>query len=167
MLEQQQAVFNAANNTQDITVLAPSNNALSSLSATVVSRISSDLDCLAALLSYPSSTGRTTSHSSLRRPTPCISRMLLNSSFYSTVAGGQRVMSRRSAGAVDLYSGEENITLLQLTDYNFTGGTVRIIDVMLSYRQTSPTLSSARTSPLRWARSSMPDSRGFLTGKER
>lgn len=131
-LEQQQALFNTFSNTQDITVLAPSNDALSSLPSALVDRVSTDPDYLAALLSYHVLNGTYYSSQLSAASDPVYIRTLLNSSSYSNVTGGQRIVSQVSSGAVSLGSGGQSRAALQLTDYNFTGGTVHIIDAMLS-----------------------------------
>jgi len=139
-LEQQQTLFNTFSNANDITVLAPSNDALSSLPSALVSRVSTDPDYLAALLSYHVLNG-TYYSSQLSSPSnannPVYIRTLLNSSAYSNVTGGQRIVSEVSSSAdgsisVSLSSGGKSLAPLQLADYNFTGGTVHIIDAMLS-----------------------------------
>ncbi|KAK1757080.1 FAS1 domain-containing protein [Echria macrotheca] len=132
-LEQQQALFNAFSSTPDITVLAPSNAALSSLPDEVVDRVSSDPAYLTALLSYHVLNGTYYASQLTASTEPLVIRTLLNSSAYANVSGGQRVVAQLlESDEVILYSGGGAGTTIQTRDYNFTGGTVHIIDGMLS-----------------------------------
>ncbi|KAK5656843.1 hypothetical protein OQA88_4391 [Cercophora sp. LCS_1] len=135
-LQQQQALFNTFSSASDITVLAPSNNALSSLPSSVLNQANTDPSYLSALLSYHVLNGTyyATNFSSSSSPSPLYIRTLLNSASYANVTGGQRIISTTSpsSGAVTFISGSQASSTLQTTDFNFTGGTVHIIDSMLS-----------------------------------
>ena len=161
-LGEQQALLDKVSGTEDITVLAPNNAALSGLSADTIDRVSSDPAFLTALLSYHILNGtyyasNFTSSSSLSSySSPSISsslsllspiRTLLNSTAYANVTGGQRVLSSVDAnGDISLLSSGRTgaAAVVQGTDFNFTGGTIHIIDAMLSMPSNlSTTLRSA------------------------
>ncbi|KAK0652650.1 FAS1 domain-containing protein [Cercophora newfieldiana] len=132
-LEQQQALFNSLTNTADITVLAPSNNALSNLPQDVVNKASTDPNFLSALLSYHILNGTFYTSNLTSAQKPLFIQTLLNSSSYANVTGGQRVVSDvKSNGDVNLWSGALSPATVQSNNFNFTGGTIHIIDSMLS-----------------------------------
>ncbi|KAK4450312.1 FAS1 domain-containing protein [Podospora aff. communis PSN243] len=131
-LEQQQALFNNIANTADITVLAPSNNALSNLPSSTVDRVSSDPSFLSALLSYHILNGTYYTSNLTASPSSSI-QTLLNATSYSNVTGGQRVIAQTSSsGAINLWSGALAPAVVQAANFNFSGGTIHIIDSMLS-----------------------------------
>lgn len=112
-LEQQQALFNTVANTADITVLAPSNNALSNLPQSVVNQVSSDPNFLSALLSYHILNGTYYASNLTDAQNPIYISTLLNSSSYSNVTGGQRIISDTSNGNVNLWSGSLTPAVVQ------------------------------------------------------
>ncbi|KAK0619537.1 FAS1 domain-containing protein [Immersiella caudata] len=135
-LEQQQQLLSNVANTADITVLAPSNNALSNLPSSVVNKVSTDPSFLSALLSYHILKGTyyTSNLTSSPSNNPLSIQTLLNSTRYSNVTGGQRIISTvsPSSGDINLWSGSVFPATLQTANFNFSGGTIHIIDSMLS-----------------------------------
>ncbi len=156
-LDQRQELLNTFSNAKDITVLAPSNNALNSLSSDMVNKVSTDPTFLTALLKYHVLNGTyytsnfTGASNSLFIPT------FMNETTYTNVTGGQRMVSSvNSNGDLQLSSGPQDFSKVQNTvcllfpslphlsiiitlsnirgnqNFNFTGGTLHIIDALLS-----------------------------------
>lgn len=104
-LNSQQAVYAMLSNAQDVTLLAPNNNAMNQLYSTpLAAELGEDANLLTAFLSYHILNGTYrmsdfTAQSSLSVPT------FLNMAAYSNVRGGQRVESLNRDGAVTFISG--------------------------------------------------------------
>lgn len=134
-LTDEQAFIETLSSTPDITVLAPSNGALSSLPQSVVDRIDTDPHYLSALLNYHILNG--TYYAALLAgggPHQLLRTLLDPANPYAAVPGGQRVLATGNGDddVVSLYSGLQRAARVELTDYNFTGGTMHIIDSMLT-----------------------------------
>ncbi|KAI2607797.1 FAS1 domain-containing protein [Hypoxylon sp. NC1633] len=131
------------NSLQNVTILAPSNDALESLTSdsNSLSELTSS-GYLQALLSYHVLNG-TYRNSSFGDEAMFIPTILTNST-YTNVTGGQVVEVRRSDGNVTFFSGlRENATVIT-PDLNFTGGVIHVIDSLLMIPQNvSDTLSNA------------------------
>ncbi|KAK3359533.1 hypothetical protein B0T25DRAFT_621034 [Lasiosphaeria hispida] len=87
---------------------------------------------LPALLSYHVLNGTYYSSNFTNTSDPLFTRTLLNSTSYSSVTGGQRIEARNDKGNANFYSGSQNSAQVQTTEFNFTGGTIHIIDSMLT-----------------------------------
>jgi uncharacterized surface protein with fasciclin (FAS1) repeats len=133
-LVQEQALVISLSNTKDITVLAPSNNALSQLLNTtdLASQVTSNPSLLPAILSYHILSGTFYASSFTNAPGPLFIQTLLNTSSYSNVTGGQRVMAAVKDGKIVVMSGAGARATVQSANFNFTGGTLHIIDSVLS-----------------------------------
>ncbi|KAK1825788.1 Fasciclin-like arabinogalactan protein [Podospora conica] len=134
-LSQEQAFLETVANTSDITVLAPSNAALSSLPQSVVDRVDSDPHFLGALLNYHVLNGTYYAAGlATGGPHQLLRTLLADAPPYAAVPGGQRVVAAADGadGSVSLRSGLQRTARVQLADYNFTGGTVHIVDSLLT-----------------------------------
>lgn len=105
-LSSQQLVFTILSNLQGVTLLAPSNNALSQLYSTpLAAQLAQDPNLLTAFLSYHVLDGIffvsdfVNARALMSLPT------FLDIEAYSNVSGGQRILSGSENGAVTFYSG--------------------------------------------------------------
>jgi len=134
-LANEQAFINTLSNTPNITVLAPSNSALSSLPQSVVDRIGTDPDFLSALLNYHILNGTYyAAWLASGGPHQLLRTLLGNAPPYAAVPDGQRLLATGNGDddVVSLRSGLQSAADVELTDFNFTGGTMHIIDSMLT-----------------------------------
>lgn len=136
-LSQEQSLLAAFSNTPNITVLAPSNAALSALPQSVVNRVNTDPNFLPALLSYHVLNGTYYAAALSAAPAHQAYQTLLSAGApYTLVPGGQRLLVETAAGGaaatVTLLSGLQHAAHLEMADYNFTGGTMHIIDRLLT-----------------------------------
>ena len=136
-LESQQTLFQELENTQDITILAPNNDALNALygDSTLMTKFSSDTGLVAAFWDYHVLQGMYYTSNVTGSPQPeLFISTLLDNTTYSNVTGGQRVAARSdSNGTVSFYSGSgSQKSTVKGANYNFTGGTVHVIDKVLS-----------------------------------
>ncbi|KAI1870581.1 uncharacterized protein JN550_005124 [Neoarthrinium moseri] len=121
----------ALNNLKNVTLLAPNNDALSALlNNTDAAATLSDTGALTALLNYHVING-TFYADSFGNSSVFAATHLTNES-YANVTGGQRVEARASDGSVVFFSAyKENATVVT-PNVNFTGGTIHIIDSVLT-----------------------------------
>ncbi|KAI0100438.1 FAS1 domain-containing protein [Hypoxylon sp. NC0597] len=128
------------NNLQNVTILAPSNDALGALNDTA--SLLSDSGYLQALLSYHVLNG-TYHNTSFTNQSVFIPTTLTNST-YTNVTGGQVVEARLYDNNVTFFSALKQNASIITPNVNFTGGTIHIIDRLLYIPQNvSDTLSNA------------------------
>ncbi|KAI2608737.1 FAS1 domain-containing protein [Hypoxylon fragiforme] len=130
----------ALNNLHNITILAPSNDALNALNDST--SLLTNPGYLQALLSYHVLNG-THLDSSFGNDSVFIRTQLTNST-YTNVTGGQVVEARLNDNNVTFFSAlKENASVIT-PNINFTGGTIHIIDNLLVIPQNvTETLSNA------------------------
>lgn len=130
LVKAQPQLLQALGSATNITILAPNNNALSTLLNTTEGKtLAADSGAVAALLSYHVLNG--TYFSSQVTNTSAFIPTLLNNATYSNVTGGQRVEALLAHGNVEVFSGLlQNSTVVQ-ADQNFTGGTIHVINSVL------------------------------------
>ncbi|KAI1336371.1 FAS1 domain-containing protein [Xylariaceae sp. FL0016] len=125
------SVMGSFNNLQNVTVLAPDNNALEAvLNNTDSASLFTNSDYITSLLqyhilngSYPASSF---GNSSMFIPTH------LTNTTYTNVTGGQRVEARMVGDNVTFFSAlKQNASVVQ-PNVNFTGGTIHIVNGLLS-----------------------------------
>jgi len=129
---------------KDITILAPSNEAFTKLLSdpAVASAVQSNPGLVPALLTYHVLNGTFSSSALTALTAPAFVPTYLTNTTYSTVSGGQRVEVTTSNGGVTILSGSGASATVTATDFNFTGGTLHIIDSVLSI---PPNLTDALT----------------------
>ncbi|KAI8656982.1 hypothetical protein NCS56_01303800 [Fusarium sp. Ph1] len=117
---------------RNITILAPSNDALEALlnDTTVAKQVAADPGLIGAILQYHVLNG--TYYASNITDTPAFVKTLLTNETYTNVTSGQVVEAVAANDTVSFYSGlraQSNVTEANL---NFTGGTIHIINRVLS-----------------------------------
>ncbi|KAI2470772.1 FAS1 domain-containing protein [Annulohypoxylon bovei var. microspora] len=134
---------NSFNNLQNVTILAPSNDALESLTndSDTVSQFTKS-GYLQALLSYHVLNG--TYHSMNFTNESIFIHTALTNSTYSNVTGGQVVEARLHDNNVTFFTALKQNASIVTANVNFTGGTIHIIDSLLAIPQNlSDTLSNS------------------------
>jgi len=115
----------------NITILAPSNNALAAfLNSTAGVAASKNPDAVAALLTYHVLNG-TYPASAFTNSSQFIPTLLTNTSF-ANVTGGQRVEASLNGSTVDIFSGLLSKSQVTQANINFTGGIIHVIDKILT-----------------------------------
>ncbi|KAI1138386.1 FAS1 domain-containing protein [Hypoxylon sp. FL0543] len=130
----------ALNNLQNVTILAPSNDAFGALNDTT--SLLTDTGYLQALLSYHVLNG-TYHNTSFTNQSVFIPTTLTNST-YTNVTGGQVVEARLYDNNVTFFSALKQNASIVTANVNFTGGTIHVIDRLLYIPQNvTDTLSNA------------------------
>merc|ERR1712014_292940 len=114
---------------EDVTILAPSNDALETLMNSDAASMLDNDQFVQALLRYHVING--TVYASNITQTPIFAPTYLNSSMYSNVTGGQVVEARREDGEVQFVSGLKQVSTVAQPNVNYTNGVVHIIDEVL------------------------------------
>merc|ERR1712032_835918 len=114
---------------EDVTILAPSNDALETLMNSDAASMLDNDQFVQALLNYHVING--TVYASNITQTPIFAPTYLNSSMYSNVTGGQVVEARREDGEVQFVSGLKQVSTVAQPNVNYTNGVVHIIDDVL------------------------------------
>ncbi|KAK3328097.1 FAS1 domain-containing protein [Cercophora scortea] len=131
----EEALFALLSTAKDITVLAPSNEALYRLEndEAMIARFAADPGMMGAFLKYHVFSGvwYSSSFTAAKSPVTFVPTML-NDTAFTNVTGGQRVKARAKNGEVVLYSGMLTQTPIRSANYNFSGGTIHIIDRVLT-----------------------------------
>ncbi|KAI8956633.1 Fasciclin-domain-containing protein [Daldinia sp. FL1419] len=143
LLESNSQIADALNKLQNVTILAPSNDALKALTSNPQTALQlADSDYLRALLNYHILNG-TYHNTSFGDETQFIPTLLSNRT-YANVTGGQVVEARPSENNVTFFSAlKENATIIT-PNVNFTGGTIHIIsNVLVIPQNVTETLSNA------------------------
>ncbi|KAK4150842.1 FAS1 domain-containing protein [Chaetomidium leptoderma] len=131
-LTSQQLVYDILSNARGITLLAPSNTALTQLYTTpLVGQLALDPNLLTAFLSYHVLDGVYLASDFVNTPAAAVPTFM-NMKAYSNVSGGQVIETRSQNGAVTFYSGNGVQSNFEKYDYNYVGGTLHIIDTALS-----------------------------------
>ena len=129
LLSSQPDIASALGSAQNITLFAPSNNALNALNSSGVSL--SQEGVLQALLNYHVLVGEFSSENITE--TPAFPATLLNDTAYANVTGGQVVECRVSDGEVVVISGFKNNVSVTEADIAFDGGVIHVIDGLLTF----------------------------------
>ncbi|KAF2473461.1 FAS1 domain-containing protein [Lindgomyces ingoldianus] len=144
-------LIQALGQTQNITILAPNNDAFSALlSSSAGGALASDSGLVSALLQYHVLNG-TYPASMITNMSMFIPTLLMNES-YSSVTGGQRVEAVMIGNETVFYSGLlQNSTVTQ-ANINFTGGIIHVVDSVLTLPiSVSETASTANLTSIRGA----------------
>ncbi|KAF1841953.1 Fasciclin-domain-containing protein [Cucurbitaria berberidis CBS 394.84] len=134
----------------DITILAPSNEAFGLVDNATLTGLTSNTGLLTALLQYHVLNGtflaKAITNTSAFVPT------LLTNPLFTNVTGGQVVEAIAQDGKVTFYSGLLSNSSVSKADVNFTGGVIHIIDRLLVLPENAvDTLSAANLTSLRGA----------------
>ncbi|KAF9739969.1 hypothetical protein PMIN06_003485 [Paraphaeosphaeria minitans] len=130
-LSQYPALLSALSQARDITILAPSNDAFTEFADTDAGRtISNSSDLLSALLQYHVLNG-TYQASQVTNQSAFIHTLLTNET-YTNVTDGQVVEAVQVGNDTVFYSGLLQNSTVTTADQNFTGGTIHIIDRVLT-----------------------------------
>ncbi|KAF9869890.1 fasciclin domain-containing protein [Colletotrichum karsti] len=131
LLGTQPTLVQALSGAQNITILAPNNEAIDALLKSPEGQAAStDPGLVAAILSYHVLNG--TYYASAFNDQPQFIPTLLQNQTYANITGGQRVQGQTAGGNVTFYSAlRANSTVVQ-GNLNFTGGTIHIINKVLS-----------------------------------
>ncbi|KAI6709461.1 hypothetical protein JHW43_008001 [Diplocarpon mali] len=125
------AVSSALSNAQNITILAPSNEAFAKFLATPAGKAASaNPGDLTALLEYHVLNG--TYNSTAVNTTSAYVHTLLTNATYTNVTGGQVVTLGKMGSDVMVTSGLREMSMVTTADVPFAGGTVHVIDTVLS-----------------------------------
>ncbi|KAK3685314.1 FAS1 domain-containing protein [Podospora appendiculata] len=129
----EEALFALLSTAKDITVLAPSNEALYRLEndEAMIARFA-DPGMMGAFLKYHVFSGVWYSSNFTAAKAPLFVPTMLNDTAFTNVTGGQRVKAHAKDGEVVLYSGMLTQTPIKSANYNFSGGTIHIIDRVLT-----------------------------------
>lgn len=132
LLLTQPALVQALSSLNDITLLAPSNDALDALlnDTAVASMLTSDPSMLVALLQYHVLNG-TFKSTDVTDKAAFIPTLLTNET-YTNVTGGQRVEAVKQGEVVSFYSGLKEEANVTKADIEFNGGVIHIINTVLT-----------------------------------
>merc|ERR1712036_193451 len=136
------ALLEALGGASNITILAPSNDALATfLNSTAGAAAATDPAAVAALLTYHVLNG-TYPASAFTNTSQFIPTLLSNSS-YSNVTGGQVVEARLRGETVSVFTGLLSASNVTVANVNFTGGVVHVIDTVLTVPQSASNTAGA------------------------
>jgi uncharacterized surface protein with fasciclin (FAS1) repeats len=136
--------------TQNITILAPSNEAFASLGNETLQALTVTEELLTALLQYHVLNGTFLSTAITNQST--FVPTLLTNELFTNVTGGQVVEAVSSGGNVTFFSGLLANSSVSQADVNFTGGVIHVIDRFLVLPESpSDTLTTANLTSLRGA----------------
>ncbi|KAI1028738.1 hypothetical protein LB505_012108 [Fusarium chuoi] len=132
LLRAQPSLLRDLGRLRNVTILAPSNDAIKDLlNDTAVARmVENDPSSVAAILQYHVLNG--TYYASNISDTPAFVPTLLNNATYANVTGGQRVEALANGDTVSFYSGFRQQSNVTKADLNFTGGVIHIINKVLA-----------------------------------
>lgn len=114
----------------DITILAPSNQALAAFTNSSAAAAAADPAIISAILTYHVLNG-TIPSSALTNMTQFVPTLLTNET-YANITGGQVVGARLNGTTANIYSGLLQESTVTTVDLNFTGGVIHIIDEVLT-----------------------------------
>ncbi|KAJ4406086.1 hypothetical protein N0V91_004757 [Didymella pomorum] len=135
---------------QNITILAPSNEAFAAIGNETVQALASNTGLLTALLQYHVLNGTYLS-SAITNQSAFVPTLLTNELF-TNVTGGQVVEAVKDGDNVTFFSGLLSNSTVSTADVNFTGGVIHVIDRFLVLpTNVSETLTSANLTGLRGA----------------
>ncbi|KAJ4322800.1 hypothetical protein N0V94_002180 [Neodidymelliopsis sp. IMI 364377] len=135
---------------QNVTILAPSNEAFASVGNETLQALTANDGLLTALLQYHVLNGTFLSTAITNQST--FVPTLLNNELFTNVTGGQVVEAVTSGGNVTFFSGLLSNSSVSQADVNFTGGVIHVIDRFLVLPEVvSDTLTTANLTSLRGA----------------
>lgn len=135
---------------QNVTILAPSNEAFLSVGNETLAALTADEGMLTALLQYHVLNGTVLS-SAITNQSQFVPTLLTNE-MYTNVTGGQVIEAVANGGNVTFFSGSLSNSSVVQADDNFTGGVIHVIDRFLVLPETiSDTLTTANLTSLRGA----------------
>jgi uncharacterized surface protein with fasciclin (FAS1) repeats len=119
---------------RNVTILAPSNDALKELlKDTAIARmVENDPSAVASLLQYHVLNGTYYASNITGMDGPAFVPTLLSNATYANVTGGQRVEAMAMNDTVSFYSGFRAQSNVTKADLNFTGGVIHIINRVLT-----------------------------------
>ncbi|KAI6776406.1 hypothetical protein HG530_000351 [Fusarium avenaceum] len=119
---------------RNVTILAPSNDALKELlKDTAIARmVENDPSAVAGLLQYHVLNGTYYASNITGMDGPAFVPTMLTNATYANVTGGQRVEAMAMNGTVSFYSGFRAQSNVTKADLNFTGGVIHIINRVLT-----------------------------------
>ncbi|KAM0558366.1 hypothetical protein ACHAPJ_005060 [Fusarium lateritium] len=132
LLSAQPSLLRALGRLRNVTILAPSNDAIKELlnDTTVARQVERDPSAIAAILQYHVLNG--THYASNFTDTPMFIPTLLSNATYANVTGGQRVEAMAMNDTVSFYSGFREQANVTQADLNFTGGVIHIVNRVLN-----------------------------------
>ncbi|KAF6829324.1 fasciclin domain-containing protein [Colletotrichum musicola] len=131
LLGTQPSLVQALGSAQNITILAPSNEALEQfLASPAAAAAATDPGLVAAVLTYHVLNG--THYASSFTEEPQFIPTLLQNETYANITGGQRVQGQTVDGNVTFFSALRENSTVTNGNLNFTGGTIHIINKVLS-----------------------------------
>ncbi|WYZ46829.1 hypothetical protein EsH8_IX_001054 [Colletotrichum jinshuiense] len=134
LLGTQPGLVQALSQAQDITILAPSNEALEAfLKTPAAAGAATNAGLIAAILQYHVLNG--TYYASNFTEEPQFIPTLLQNETYTNITDGQRVQGQLVGGNVTFYSALRENSTVTTGNVNFTAGTIHIIDRVLSVPQ--------------------------------
>jgi uncharacterized surface protein with fasciclin (FAS1) repeats len=137
-------------NAQNVTILAPSNEAFANVGNETLGALTANEGLLTALLQYHVLNGTILS-SAITNQSQFVPTLLTNELF-TNVTGGQVVEAVTSGDNVTFFSGLLSNSSVAQADVNFTGGVIHVIDRFLVLPEVvSDTLTTANLSSLRGA----------------
>ncbi|KAK8062386.1 hypothetical protein PG997_014483 [Apiospora hydei] len=143
-------ILTALNNAQNVTILAPNNDALNGVlngSVNTYGGNVKDTTWVANLLNYHVLQG--TYQSSAFTDKPMFPHTLLNNQSYTNVTGGQVVQLQKKDNKAVAYSGLKYYSTVKTADVNYTGGVIHIIDRVLVLPQNdTATMTNANLTAL-------------------
>ncbi|KAK7959551.1 fasciclin domain-containing protein [Apiospora aurea] len=143
-------ILTALNNAQNVTILAPNNDALNGVingSVNTYGGSVKDSTWVANLLNYHVLKG--TYQASAFTDKPMFPHTLLNNQSYTNVTDGQVVQMQKKDNKVVAYSGLKYYSTVKTADVNYTGGVIHIIDRVLVIPQNdTATMTSANLTAL-------------------
>ncbi|CAO2647904.1 Nn.00g088260.m01.CDS01 [Neocucurbitaria sp. VM-36] len=156
-LSQLQGVLNlspellqALSGANNITILAPSNDAFAEVDNATLSALTENTGLITALLQYHVLNGTYLSDEITN--TSAFVPTLLTNPLFTNVTGGQVVEAVSQDGNVTFFSGLLSNSSVSTADVNFTGGVIHIIDRLLVLPENAlDTLSAANLTSLRGA----------------
>ncbi|KAF3037339.1 hypothetical protein E8E12_004902 [Didymella heteroderae] len=135
---------------QNVTILAPSNEAFAAIGNETVQALASNTGLLTALLQYHVLNGTYLS-SAITNQSAFVPTLLTNDLF-TNVTGGQVVEAVTTGDNVTFFSGLLSNSTVSTADVNFTGGVIHVIDRFLVLpTNVSETLTAANLTGLRGA----------------
>ncbi|KAK0735308.1 FAS1 domain-containing protein [Apiosordaria backusii] len=138
-LQSEQVIYDLFANAQDVTILAPSNEALARLNTTpLANELLADPNYLTAFIAYHVLNGTYYTSNLTSSPTQFVPT-ILDIAAYSNVTGGQRLEVQSSDGGVSFLSGDGDLSTVQSANFNYSGGTIHIIDNYLTIPAPLPT----------------------------
>jgi uncharacterized surface protein with fasciclin (FAS1) repeats len=150
LLASNPTILNALNNAQNVTFLAPNNDALNGVingSVNTYGGSVKDPSWVANLLNYHVIKGAY--QSSAFTDKPVFPHTLLNNQSYTNVTDGQVVQVQKKDGKVVAYSGLKYYSTVKTADVNYTGGVIHIIDrVLVLPQNNTATMTQANLTAL-------------------